>query len=191
MKPQPEANRQHTGKKCSGLQRAKKRRRGLSLLEMMIATVTMATLMASVVVLVRSGHAAWDTYEKDVEITNNGYATLRHITRRLRQADAVTAISTTVDSSGTLSIVMSGSATTYTWDHDDSTDYVYFDNGTLNQLLSWKINQLTFIGYEADGTTQTTVTDDIQIVECRLRVTLPHGGGEAVILSSRGWLRSW
>ena len=68
--------------------RAKRQRQAMSLLEMMIATMTIATLMASVVVLVRSGYGAWDAYEQDIAITDNGYGTLRHIVRRIRQADA-------------------------------------------------------------------------------------------------------
>lgn len=166
------------------------KRRGLSLLEMMIATATMATLMASVVVLVRTGHQAWDAYETDLQITENGYATLRHLTRQLRQADAVTAISTAVDTSGSISVLMPDSST-YTWDHDSVSDVVNFNNGSGSQLLAWDIDQLTFIGYEADGTTQTTTVDDIQIVECRLQVTLPRGGGTPVTLSTRAWIRNW
>ena len=92
-------------------------RTGLSLLEMAIATATMATLMAAVVVLVRTGYGAWEIYENDLEVTENAYATLRHIVRNVRQADAVTAISTAADTSGNLSI-LTESAAAHTWDHN-------------------------------------------------------------------------
>ena len=117
----------------------RQRRGGLSLLEMIIATATMATVMAAVVVLVRSGYGAWDIYENDLQVSENGHATLRHIVRHLRQADSVTAISAATDTSGSLSILTEGAAT-YTWDHDNATDIVYFDNGTGQQLLTWKID---------------------------------------------------
>ena len=165
-------------------------RGGLSLLEMTIATATMATLMASVVVLVRTGYQAWDSYENDLEITDNGYATLRHIVRNLRQAEAVTSISAATDTSGQLSVIMPDTST-YTWDHNNGNDYVYFDDGGGPLPLSWKIDELTFIGYEMDGVTTTTVVADVQMVESRIQITLPHGAGVPVTLSQRCWIRSW
>jgi hypothetical protein len=155
-----------------------------------VATATMVTLMASVVLLVRGGYMAWDSYENDLEITDNGYAMLRHASRNLRQANAVTAITAASNVSGQLSVLMPSSST-YTWDHSSAQDYVYFNNGSGNQLLAVKIDELAFIGYEADGVTTTVVVDDIHSVECRLKVTLPHGAGESVTLSCRTWLRSW
>lgn len=165
-------------------------RHGLTLLEMTVATVTMVTLMTAVVVLVRGGYLAWDSYDNDLEITENGYATLRHLSRSLRQASAVTSITAASDTSGKLDMLMPSGAT-YTWDHSSANDYVYFNNGGGNQLLAVKIDELAFVGYEADGVTATVVPDDIHSVECRLKVTLPHGAGESVTLSCRTWLRSW
>jgi hypothetical protein len=102
----------------------------------------------------------------------------------------VTAITAASNVSGQLSVLMPSSST-YTWDHSSAQDYVYFNNGSGNQLLAVKIDELAFIGYEADGVTTTVVVDDIHSVECRLKVTLPHGAGESVTLSCRTWLRSW
>jgi hypothetical protein len=68
---------------------------------------------------------------------------------------------------------------------------VHFNNGTSNHLLANSIDSLTFTGYEADGITQTTVVDDIQVVECAVQITLPHGGGVSRTLTTRAWIRSW
>src|SRR6476620_10325737 len=66
------------------------RRSGFSLLEMIVATAIMATLMTSVVVIVRSGYAIWNAQEADINIADSGNAVLRHFVRELRQATAVT-----------------------------------------------------------------------------------------------------
>lgn len=169
-------------------QAARRSRRGLSLLEMMAATAIMATLMGSVVVLVRSGYAVWNAYEADMDIAENAYGVLRHVVRQLRQAEAVTAISGPTDNSGDLTFTAAG-GTSKTWSH--SGDEVWFDNGTSNQLLAKSIDQLNFVGYEADGTTTTTVVNDIHVVRCTVQVTLPHGAGETRTVSCRAWIRSW
>ena len=72
----------------------------MTLLEVMAATTIMATLMGSVVVLVRSSYATWQAHEADMEIAESGYATLRHIVREVCQAKAVSDISVASDTSG-------------------------------------------------------------------------------------------
>jgi len=77
------------------------------------------------------------------------------------------------------------------WSHDSGLLEVYFHNGVSNQLLALGVDQLSFVGYEADGATQTTVVEDIQMVECRARVTLPRGSGTPHTVSAKAWIRSW
>ena len=73
-------------------QAAKKRRSGLSLLEMMAATSIMAMLTASVVVVMHSGFAVWTAQEADIDVLENGYGVLRHFVQQMRQATTVTTI---------------------------------------------------------------------------------------------------
>lgn len=166
------------------------RRDGFSLLEMMVASAIMATLMTSVVVVVRSGYSVWNAQEQDISIANNANAVLRHFIRELRQAVAVTAISAPSSTSGNLSIQTSGGATR-SWSHNSGLSQVSFNNGVSTQLLAPTINELNFVGYEADGVTATTVVDDIQVVQCTVEVTLTQGGGTTRTVSCRAWLRSW
>ena len=166
------------------------RRSGLSLLEMMVATAIMATLMASVVVVMRSGFAVWNAQEADIDVLENGYGVLRHFAQQMRQADSVTLISLPSDTSGDLSFLTS-TGVTRTWSHNGGPEEVYFNNGASNQLLAKKIDTLTFTGYEADGVTQTTVVNDIQVIKCAVQVTLPHGAGVTRNISCRAWVRSW
>jgi prepilin-type N-terminal cleavage/methylation domain-containing protein len=169
--------------------RAAKNRRGLSLLEMMAATAIMATLTASVVVVMRSGYAVWNAQEADIDVLDNGYGVLRHIVTEMRQATAVTAITASGNTQGSLSFTTS-TGTTRTWARNATSD-VYFNNGTSNQLLAKSINSLTFTGYKADGVTATTNITDIQVVECQVQITLPRGAGVTRTLTTRAWIRSW
>lgn len=164
--------------------------RGLSLLEMMVATAMMATLMASIVVVMRTGYTAWNAQEADLEALENGYGVLRHFVQQMRQAEAVTVISAASDPIGSLSFT-TASGGSRTWSHNGGPQDVFFHNGTSNQLLAKNIDALTFTGYAADGLTETTVVDDIQVVRCSVRITLPRGGGVTRDLSCRAWIRSW
>src|SRR5690348_970642 len=106
---------------------AAKTRRGLSLLEMMAATAIMATITASVVVVMRSGYAVWNAQEADIDVLENGYGVLRHFVTQMRQATAVTAITASSNTQGSLSFTpASGLARTWT---RNSTNDVYFNNG--------------------------------------------------------------
>jgi hypothetical protein len=159
----------------------------LSLLEMMVATAMMATLMASVVVVMRSGYAVWNAQEADIDVLENGYGVLRHFVQQMRQAESVTVISAASDTTGDLSILTT-TGTTRDWSHNGAPKEVLFNAGTGNQLLARKIDTLTFVGYEADGATQTTVVTDIQAVKCTVQVTL---AGATRTISCRAWIRSW
>jgi hypothetical protein len=166
------------------------RRSGLSLLEMMVATAMMATLMTSVVVVMRSGYAVWNAQQADIDVLESGYGVLRHFVQQLRQADSVSTISPPSDTTGDLSF-RTVSGTTRSWSHNGAPKEVYFNNATSNQLLAKKIDTLTFTAYEADGVTQTTNVADIQVVKCTVQVTLPQGGGVTRTISCRAWIRTW
>jgi hypothetical protein len=159
----------------------------MSLLEMMVATAMMATLMASVVVVMRSGREVWNAQEADIDRLENGYGVLRHFVQQMRQAESIIAISAASDITGDLSFQTS-TGTTRSWSHNGAPAEVLFNVGTGNQLLAKNINTLTFIGYEADGATQTTVLNDIQAVKCTVQVTL---AGATRTVSCRAWIRSW
>jgi prepilin-type N-terminal cleavage/methylation domain-containing protein len=163
---------------------------GFSLLEMMVATTIMATLMASVVVVMRSGYAVWNAQTNDIDALENAYGVLRHFVQQMRQADSVTSISAPSDLAGSLSF-LTASGTTRTWTHGGGTKEVIFNSGTSSGLLAKKIDAITFVGYQADGTTQTTLVDDIQMVECAVQVTLPQGAGLTRTVSCRAWIRTW
>ena len=168
---------------------AKARRSGLSLLEMMAATAIMATVTASVVVVMRSAYAVWNAQEADIDVLENGYGVLRHFVTQMRQATSISSITAASNTQGSLSFT-TFAGTTRTWARNASSD-VYFNNGTSNQLLAKNINSMTFTGYKADGVTATTTVTDIQVVMCQVQITLPRGAGVTRTLSTRAWVRAW
>ena len=168
---------------------AKSRRGGLSLLEMMAATAIMATITASVVVVMRSGYAVWNAQEADIDILENGYGVLRHFVTQMRQASTVSTITASNNTLGSLSFT-TPTGTTRTWTRNASND-VYFNNGSSNQLLAKNINSLMFTGYKADGITATTTIAEIQVVQCQVQITLPRGAGVTRTLTTRAWIRTW
>jgi type II secretory pathway pseudopilin PulG len=162
---------------------------GFSLLEMMAATAIMATSTAAIIVAMNTGYTVWTAQEADIDVLENGYGVLRHFVRQMRQATAVTAITASGNTLGSLSFTTAAGATCI-WARNASND-VYYNNGTSNQLLAKGITSLTFTGYEADGITATTTLTDIQTIQCQVQIILPRGGGVTRTLSTRAWVRSW
>lgn len=169
-----------------------RKRTGMTLLEVMAATTIMATLMASVVVLVRSSYAVWQAHEADMEAAETAYATLRHVVRNGRQATQVAAISSAASTSGNLALLMD-TGETLLWEHSSPEQEVRFGSlpGTADQILAGGVSQLSFLGYEADGSTVTSVLDDIRAIKVTVQVTMPAGGGTTRSVSSWVWLRTW
>src|SRR6476620_9833544 len=93
---------------------ARTRRSGLSLLEMMAATAIMATVTAAVVVVMNTGYNVWIAQEGDIDALENGYGVMRHFVRQMRQATAITAITASGNTLGSLSFTTAAGATC-TW----------------------------------------------------------------------------
>ena len=167
-----------------------KRRSGMTLLELTLATTLLTTLVAATGLVLRTGHSAWEAHQGDAGRIIAANATLRHIVRRARQAQAVTDISQPSDTSGTLSLLMP-SGETLVWAHDAADQEVTYGAGSADYLLAEGITELSFLGYEADGITQTTVPADVHSIKCQVSVQLPRATGGARSISCRAWLRSW
>ena len=171
----------------------RRRRRGLTLLELIVAATIMTTIVTAVAAVLRGTHTMWRAQQDDAERLEAASATLRHIVRQVRQCGAVTAISDARETSGSLAVTMTD-GTEYVWGHVAASDDVTFGTERTvekNPLLAEHIGALHFVGYEADGATVTTVANDIQAVECLVRVDLPRTTGGTVWLSSWVCLRTW
>ena len=169
-----------------------KRRRGMTLLELIVATTLMAAMVATVTVVLRTGHVAWEAQQGDAAQIMAANATVRHIVRRVRQAQAVTSITPPGSVPGKLSVLMP-SGEEMVWDHDVGKTEVAFGIDTNNpkDLLSTGITEMSFTGYEADGTTETAVEEDIHSVKCQVVVELPRDANGTRTVSCWAWLRAW
>ncbi len=167
-----------------------KRRRGMTLLELILATTLMTTMVVAVAVTLRTGHVAWQAHQDDAAQVIAANATVRHIVRRVRQAQAVTGVSRPNQASGNLSLLMP-SGETMVWNHNSAKQEVSFGIGSANAVLGQGITELRFTAYEADGTTQTNTPADVHSIKCQVSVELPRETGGTRTVGCWAWLRSW
>jgi len=162
--------------------------RGFSLLELLVAASLMASIVTAATMVLRSTQTSWTMHASDQERLSSAYGTLRHITRAMRQAESVTAISTAGDLSGSLTALLS-SGQTVVWDHSGT--QVNFGVNTPTSLLADGVSELSFVGYKADGVTTTTTPAEVQSVLCTVKVNLQRSSTPTRTLSCRVWLRVW
>lgn len=163
-------------------------RRGFSLLELLVAVTLLVSTVTAVSVLLRVNYETWLDYQSDNLRNESAVGVLRHIVRQVRQCEEVTAISTSGDNSGTLSLVMPNGSTVV-WDHAGSN--VYYGATTANQLLGNHVTGLRFVGYQVDGTTATTVAQDIHCVRVTVSYSLPGRSAPGRTLTASAWLRAF
>lgn len=166
------------------------RRRGMTLLELIMATTLMTTMVATVAVVLRTGHAAWQAQQGEAAQIMAAHATVRHIVRRVRQAEAVDNISKATRIDGELKLLMP-SGEKLVWKLDKGTEEARFGINSADNLLSRGITELRFIGYEADGVTQTDDKKEVHSIKCQVRVELPRETNSTRTVSCWAWLRAW
>lgn len=162
----------------------------MSLLELVIATSMLATVMTTISVVMRTSRQAWEAHEDDYTRIESAHATLRHIVRQVRQADAVTEISNRNDNSGRIGLLLP-SGDTRIWDHDANTNTVNCGIGSPDSLLAPDITGLRFIGLRADAATDATTADEVQCLQIDVTVQLPRDVNGTRTVSSWAWVRSW
>jgi type II secretory pathway pseudopilin PulG len=164
------------------------RRRAFSLLELLVTATMMATVVTAATMVLRSTQSSWTLHASDQSKLNSAYATLRHISRGVRQAEAVSAISAPGNTSGNLTVLhASGSAVAWQLVGTD----VNYGVTTPNTLLADGVSELIFVGYKADGITTTTTPSEIQSVLCTVKVSLQRSATPTRTLSTRVWMRAW
>lgn len=161
---------------------------GFSLLELVVTTAMAAVLVTSVSVLLRSTQAAWEGFDSDQARIEAAHAAVRHLTRQLRQAEQVTAISGPADTVGTVTVIMADGSTVV-WARLGND--VNFGVGAATDLLASDIAGLTFEGFQADGVTATVVPSEIQAVKCTVTVNLDVDTGGTRSLTAWIWMRAW
>ncbi|MCA9249066.1 MAG: hypothetical protein KDA42_18215, partial [Planctomycetales bacterium] len=143
-----------------------------------------------VALLLRGAFATWQAHESDLTRVESGQATVRHLVRRIRQSQSVVSVSAPATTAGTLALLMP-SGDTYVWARNSGTNQVLFGVGSATDLLAENISELSFECFGADGTTATTVVDEIQLIRCTAKVDLPGNAVGSRTITCNGWIRSW
>lgn len=163
-------------------------RNGFSLLELLLSVTLLVSMVTAVSVLLRVNYDTWLDYRSD-NIQNEAAAgVLRHLVRELRQCEEVTAISAGTDNSGSLTARMP-SGDSVVWDHSGTN--VMYGITTADQLLGNNITGMTFVGFERDGVTVTTVPEDVQCVQVTISYTLSSRSVSARSLTTKVWIRAF
>jgi hypothetical protein len=162
----------------------------MTLLEVLIASAMLATIVTSVSVVIRSSHTAWLTRESDYTQAESAHAVTRHLLRQIRQAEGVLAVTAASDTDGSLSLLMP-SGETYVWARDSGADEVLFGVDSADDLLAEYITELSFTCYTADGVTATTNVEQIQAIQCTVAYELAQGASGTREVTCWGWVRSW
>jgi len=160
----------------------------MTLLELIIASTMMTMVLVSVSVILRTSRSAWSAHESDFVRMETAHATVRHVVRAMRQAVAVTGLTT--GNSGTLTIE-DNDGKTWVWRHENSSSTVLYGENTAKSLLGENVVSLRFEGFEADAATPTTTLGDIQCVRITATVQLDRDTNNLKSVTSWAWVRVW
>lgn len=167
-----------------------RKRRGLSLLELIIASSMLAMLLTSISVVLRAGRESWNAHEADYTRIEAAHSVLRHIVRQIRAADSVTEITAATDNSGRLGLRMPNGEV-HIWDHDSTNNLVDYGVTTPDNLLAPEVTGLRFRGLEADGVTTTATAAEVQCLQIEVTIQLPRDVNGQRIVTSWAWVRAW
>lgn len=162
------------------------RRSGVTLLELVAVVAMLGTLMAAVGSLIRSAQAAYLDQTENQRRVADAHGGLRSLLRRVRQATAVTAITSAGDSAGSLSVT-SAAGRTFVWARVG--DELRFGEDSADETLAAHITAFHLTGYDSDGAA-TTTPEEIAAVEATLHYGLDVDAGATRQLRIRAWLRS-
>ena len=163
-------------------------RHGFSLLELLVAVTLLVSAVTAVSVLLRVNYDTWLDYQSDNLRHEAAVGVLRHMVREVRQCEAVTAISSAADDSGSLSLLMPDGSTVV-WSHTGTN--IHYGPTTADQLLGNNITGLTLVGYEDDGVTPTTTVQDIHTVKITVSYVLPQRATISRSLTANAWVRAF
>ncbi|MEO8493724.1 MAG: hypothetical protein ABI614_01535 [Planctomycetota bacterium] len=167
-----------------------RKRRGLSLLELIIATSMLAMLLTSISIVLRAGRATWDAHEADYTRVEAAHSVLRHIVREIRAAGAVSEITAATNDSGRMGLLMRNGEI-HIWAHDSAASRVNYGVTTPDNLLAPDVTGLRFRGFKADGVTAVATAAEVQCLQVEVTIQLPREVNGQRIVTSWAWVRSW
>ena len=166
------------------------RRRGFSLLELTTTTALLALISTASVVLVRTSYSAWNRHEDDNSHRHAASAVVRHLSRKVRQARAVVAVTPSTDLSGSISLLMPN-GDTLVWEHDAGTNEVRYGVTTASDVVADEIQSLQFFAYNAAMAT-TADPGLVHSVMVRATVSIARPAGSVdETFSGFAHVKSW
>ncbi len=167
-------------------------RRAFTLVELLISMTVLTALMTSISVVLRTTRQAWESHQSDLIATQTAHAVVRHIVRELREADSVVSVSAKTAAAGDLAI-RDATGVALRWQHNTTTKQVLFTDASVSataQTLAENVSLLRFTAYAPDGTTETSVIEQMQFLKIEVTVPVPSTGRTRTI-NSWVWLRNF
>lgn len=168
-------------------------RKGVSLLELVIAGSMLAGVMTGLSFVMRTARQSWDTIDSEYAVLQQMQAVARHFVRTAREANGVSTIAS--DGSGITLSLPDDQTASWNWTpRRNGRQGVVIHRSPLNPsgaILAGEIDSLQFTGFTGDGVTATTATDDIQVVQITIAVTVPRSAVPQRTIQSKVWIRSW
>ncbi|RMF42689.1 MAG: prepilin-type N-terminal cleavage/methylation domain-containing protein [Planctomycetota bacterium] len=180
----PESCLMNTKRPCT-------KRRGVTLLELVVASSMLAVVMTSLTLVLRTTRASWETNDNDFAAIHHAHTVVRHFVRQAREATDLLALT------GNSVQLKFRDGSTQTWSHTANGNgytnvvQVVYSNSSQVVPLAYGIKNLSFRGFKADGVTPTTVLDDIYVVEVTATVLIPGKANAPQSVASKAWIRSW
>ena len=165
------------------------RRRGVTLLEVVMAGTLAASLLATAHAVLRTVHAAAESLGREADVLHHADQALRFITRRCRGAARVTAI----DPVGfPFRVAVDGGELEFShWAAEERVQFRDLRVGPDAHTVADHVTGFAAAFYEADAVTPTTDPAAARLIEITLTVDLPRDHAPARTVSGRVWVRPW
>jgi len=162
---------------------------GMTLVEMLVAMSIMVIVFAAVVPQIRAIQNSWDSKRENVEVIQNGRVLVDHITSQLAQANSITAVSNSSETTGYIQFV-DNDGNTMRYEIDASNYVVYGPVGNLSELTG-PVSKLQFTCYDVcDLDTAITDVNSIRTVKVRTTITNAAELGRDQTFTGQAYLRT-
>ena len=140
---------------------------GFTLVEILVVISIIAIITVAVSSYVRIGGGIWETENKHTEVFQNALIGLDKISRELKQAKEITAVSDPNDPDGYGYIIfkdVNGTSSSFQYKSNGSVSD-YLEYGSSGEKMAGPITSLKFQCSQVDGITPTTDPDKIRLIK--------------------------
>ena len=165
------------------------RRKGLTLLEMVIAIAIMTVIFMSILPQFKNIRNSWETKQANAEVLQNGRVFMEYLNHHLAEAARITSISDPLETDGYIEFI-DNDAVTYRCQISASN---YIEFGPVGDLaeLAGPVNALQFSCYSLhDMDTTTTGVGSIRFVQVDTTFTNSNPDGSDQDFSTKVYLRT-